>query len=201
MLRFDFISNYIVDFIKEKHLKDVILMGNCIATAMATLVENKCREHISKLVLITPYCKTYMLSKDLVRKYLPVKSIELLVESGKVIFKKPLEFKNSAYMARYQEAVDSSLAKLTQLEFFMDQEIYNEDTFNYICHSYQQIKVPTLICISMYDPVLHYEEGYKELKALMPNAKFVIFDDSKHMLYEEEHEKFTKVLKEFLNHK
>ena len=37
-------------------------------------------------------------------------------------------------------------------------------------------------------------------ESLVPYAKFEIFDDSKHMLFEEEHEKFTKVLKAFIEH-
>ncbi|MCF0227925.1 MAG: hypothetical protein HUJ52_03835 [Malacoplasma sp.] len=52
--------------------------------------------------------------------------------------------------------------------------------------------------MSKQDPVLIFNKGYKELKTLMPKAKIVVFNNSKHMLFEEEPTKFVKVGKQFL---
>ena len=130
MLRFDYISDYVVDFIKSKNFKNIIFMGQCIATAVMSLVVAKYPSVFSKIIFIAPYCKTYGFTSDLVRKYLPVNNVNQLIESGKVIFKKPKEFKSSAYLARCEEMVQKSLALQTQLVFYMDQEIYTKNAFD-----------------------------------------------------------------------
>ena len=199
MLRLNYIANYVIDFIKTKKLKDVILMGHCTATSIIGLVGSKCNSLISKVILIVPYCKAFELSKDLVKKSMPAYDAKTLIESGKVIFKKQTKFTDSAYLARCNEIVKKFRKYKTQLEFYLDKEIYANKTFTKVTKAYTQIKKSILICMSEEDPVLKYKEAYKELKKLLPNAKFAIFNNSKHMLFEEEPTKFGKVVKEFLN--
>ena len=92
-----------------------------------------------------------------------------------------------------------SLDNYEQLKFLLYEEIFTKKAMNKIVQSYKKIKTPLLICLSNDDPILPFNIGYKELKTLMPNAKYVIFNDSRHILFEEEHQKFTKVLKKFID--
>jgi len=60
------------------------------------------------------------------------------------------------------------------------------------------IKVPTMIMVGKYDWVLPVSQS-RYLAKHIPGAKLVLFQNSGHMVYMEEPDKFLRNVKEFLN--
>ena len=199
MLRYDYIVNYVIDFIKAKKLKDFIMMGHCMGSGIVAMVENKCRNLITKLVFVAPICIAYWQINEFCIKHFPYKNVDDLNAIGEVLYKKQKEHSKSTLSSDSKKVIQMSLDNYEQLKFLLYEEIFTKKAMNKIVQSYKKIKTPLLICLSNDDPILPFNIGYKELKTLMPNAKYVIFNDSRHILFEEEHQKFTKVLKKFID--
>jgi pimeloyl-ACP methyl ester carboxylesterase len=55
-LNFDNLVNYVVEYIKSKNLKNIILVGHSMGGGIVSLVESKIRNRIKKIILVSPYC-------------------------------------------------------------------------------------------------------------------------------------------------
>ncbi|MDL2289705.1 alpha/beta hydrolase, partial [Clostridia bacterium OttesenSCG-928-F22] len=62
---------------------------------------------------------------------------------------------------------------------------------------YPNINIPTLVLSGKYDIINPPEYG-KEVADMLPNATFILFEKSGHMIQHEESKKYRKAIKQFL---
>jgi proline iminopeptidase len=71
-------------------------------------------------------------------------------------------------------------------------------TFN-VLSRLGEITVPTLVMAGRYDWITPPAQGTERLHAGLPNSKLVIFEESGHFPFIEEHEKFVYAIRDWLN--
>lgn len=63
----------------------------------------------------------------------------------------------------------------------------------------RQIEVPTLILCGRHDWITPVEQGSQRLASAMPNARMVVFEESGHFPFIEEHDEFVSTVRRWLN--
>ena len=71
-------------------------------------------------------------------------------------------------------------------------------TFN-VLSRLGEITVPTLVMAGRHDWIAPPTQGAERLHAGLPNSKLVIFENSGHFPFTEEHDKFVTTVRDWLN--
>ena len=192
--------DYTINFIKAKKLKDLILIGHCEGAAIAAYVENKCSDKIKKMIFVSPVNNSYFLTKDKVLKCFPYTNIDELLQMSHLCYRLRKGNLNTEYLNKSKETIAACVKHYDKIWFMENNLVYNRKSMNQINKAITNIKTPTLVCLGKYDKISQYNEALKELKKILPKAKYVTFNKSAHMAFDEEPDKFVKVINEFIKH-
>ena len=197
-LRLEFMASYVVQFLKTMKLRNVILVGHSMGGAVASLVENRARDRISKLILISPmnYASLYT-CLEFRRKFFP-KTIEEKLKEMKVLYKRPRNEKNRLWMRMLDIQLKAQLKDWKQYKFLGLHEMATPATLWKVTKEQKNIKVPLMLCLGTGDGIVPYKQTKSFFLKHHPACKVVTFRDSGHLCFEEETFKFAKEVRDFI---
>ena len=197
-LRLNYMANYVVNFLKTMDLKNIILVGHSMGGAVASLVENRARDRIKKLILISPMNITnaYTVAKFR-RRFFP-KNIEQKLKMMTYVYKVPRSEKNLMWMRINKMQLQQQLQQWKQMKFLGKREMCSLKTLYNVNRAQKKIRVPLMVCLGVADELEPFNATKRNFLRHHPNAKIVAFRDSGHMCFEEETFKFAKEVKDFI---
>ena len=200
-LRFDYMASYVIQFLKEQNLTNIILIAHSMGGAVASIVENRARDRIKKLILISPmnYASMYT-CLEFRRNFFP-KTLDEKLKGMKVLYKKPRNGNNKLWMRMMDIQLKSQLKDWKQFKFLGLNEMATPAKLLKVAHAQKNIKVPLMVCLGQGDGIVPYQKSKTFFQKHHPDCKIVTFRDSGHLCFEEETFKFAKEVKDFLDAK
>jgi pimeloyl-ACP methyl ester carboxylesterase len=199
-------ADLIYQFILEKNLKNLTLMGNSYGGAVSLLVAIKLCEtdpgRFSKLILIDSggYDKKLPGHLKLLRTPIlgllvlyilpPKTSSRMILKKGYYDEKKITEEQVEAYAAPIA-------AKGGRYALYQTARQAIPKNIDEITSKYKTIRVPTLILWGLQDKIIPLEIG-EQLRSDIPNSKLEIIDKAGHMPQEEVPERVIPLILEFM---
>ncbi|MHC0036379.1 alpha/beta fold hydrolase [Pseudoneobacillus sp. C159] len=191
-------------------LEKIILLGHSYGGMVAMSYALKYQENLESLILITTSPSFRFLEKA--KAFIQQNGTADQKEMADVLWEG--NFTSTEQLLRYYEV----MAPLYQFSFkpdapkpkpvFPGQRSYEalNEGFGHFLRTYDireqlpQILTQTLVIAGRYDWITPVEES-EQIAEKIPNSKLVIFENSSHSVFQDEHEKFINVVREFLKTK
>lgn len=184
------LTDYVVfvkDFLDEKKIKQVILLGHSFGGRIATKFSYLYPVYVEKLIITgSPLIKHPLRGKKRI--------IALIVKYGKRISDfLPQAYKNYVRKLIYYSIGEWDYYKAGDLQKTF-KNIISEDLVSLLPH----ITTPTLLVWGEKETVVSVTDGEK-IGNLIPNATFVVVTNATHKLPYEKANEFSRVVLKFLN--
>ena len=201
-LRIEYMANYVVEFIKEMNLNNIILVGHSMGGAVVSMVENKCRERIKKLILISPmnYASLYT-GITFLTKFFP-KTKEQKMKLLSYLYKDFKPKDDPDWIKMNEDQLNNQLEQWDQMKFLGKKEMASLKTLMKVHKAQKNIKIPFMLCLGTDDGCIPYKHTKRNFnKHHKDKMHLVTFDKSGHLCFEEETDKFVKEIKAFIEKK
>ena len=197
-LRLEYMASYVIQFLKSLDLENIILIGHSMGGAVASLVENRARDRIKKLILVSPmnYASLYT-CLEFRKNFFPTTTEEKLKEM-KILYKRPRNEKNRLWMRMLDIQLKAQLKDWKQYKFLGIHEMASVKTLWKVTRAQKNIKVPLMVCLGTGDGIVPYQQTKAFFEKSHPNCTIVTFRDSGHLCFEEETFKFAKEVRDFI---
>ena len=199
-LRLEYMADYVVDFINTHNLKALILVGHSMGGAVASFVENKCRDKIKKLILISPmnFASIYT-GFTFLTKFFP-KNKEQKMRLLSYLYKDCTpKYNDPQWMKMNEDQLNKQLEQWEQMKFLGKKEMASIITLTKVHKAQKKIKTPFMLCLGTDDGCIPYKQTKRNfLKHHYDKIHLVTFDNSGHLCFEEETDKFVKEVKDFI---
>ena len=138
-LRLEYMANYVVDFINWQKLDNFILIGHSMGGAVAALVENKCRDKIKKIILVSPmnYASLYT-GITFLTKFFPKNIKQKMVLLSYLYKDLESRLNDKEWMKMNEEQLKHQLNQWDQMEFLGKKEMASLSTLMKV-HKAQKI--------------------------------------------------------------
>ncbi len=200
-LKFSNIVNYVVDFINAFDLSNVNLIGHSMGGAIASLVENKVRNKIRKIVLISPMNLTSIYRALVFLRYFFPKNMDEKMLLLTYLYYNIVNFaKDSKWNDKNKQQLEFQLENWNQMSYLGKKQMGNLNVLSSIWKAQKRIEVPMLLCLGVADGIIPFKMTKKLFsKQHKNNIEIVEFNNSAHLCFEEETDKFVSEVTKFLN--
>lgn len=197
-LNFDYIANHVCEFVKEKNLNDFILIGHSMGGGIVSLVSNLIPDKIRKLILVSPMNFAAIYKGPTALK-LCVADMKKKIKVCKYLYKDvSLHSGSKEWMAMNEFQVNNTKNNLKEMKYLLHKVMSSLSTLLKVNKAQKNISVPTLLCLGKYDGVIPYKQTKKRLTKNIKDLKLVTFENSGHLCFEEETDKFIKEVNSFI---
>ncbi len=191
-------ANHIVGWIKEMNFKDIYLIGHSMGGGIALMVSSMIPDRFKKVVLVTPMNPSFSWVSLNVFKFVP-KDNKKTFAVQEMLLKDAHKF--------FKDENDPKIAKETKYQ------LEHRDNFNYlrkrmisfsnrndIVEAIDKNKLDILMILGKHDRIIYWKSAYKYFKK-MPNYRLEVFEESGHLPFWEEPDKYAKTILDFFNEK
>ncbi|MDR0719444.1 MAG: alpha/beta hydrolase [Treponema sp.] len=190
-------AQYAAAYIKERNLRDVILMGHSLGGGVVSVTENKIRERLFALILVNPISRTILNTPEIKKMLLP-ETPEDVYELCRLAYH---DFDSMKDVPGFSKACEEMLAvqlrKKAYLRGLFD-EINSEKTISLLEQSIRNITTKTLYMIGRYDRIV---PEYGVQWPSNPHIEYFVFENSGHCPQNEEPRLFVEQVAAFIRKK
>lgn len=204
-IKVDYYTSYCVNLIKSLNINKFYLIGHSMGGGLGIRVANILKDNVISYVAATP-----MNSK------LPLKCIFNYWKFTPKNFKKTLKLNNCLYKDLHKTKSNQDINKFIEDEtnyqlkhrkFFktLKKDMFSISNIKKCNQNEKEITVPTLAIAGKYDSMIPSKSVYKAFRLnLRKNKKtnviFELFEESGHLPFQEEEEKYAKTVLSFFKH-
>jgi 3-oxoadipate enol-lactonase len=188
--------NDVIGVIDALDLKSVAIIGSSMGSYVAQGVAIEVRERISRLVLVAPKAHgASSSSATLLEKNAAVLKGSTVQEQRDFLYQRILAPTSPARKSEIMVAITQNRGPpLTDIEYKAAQQAIRNFDFR---PRLNEITAPTLVLSGAHDPLNPPQFG-REIAEMIPNATFVLFENSGHIPRIEERDRYLAVLDAFL---
>lgn len=186
---------YVVNWIKEIKLTNFYLIGHSMGGGIVGMVSTMIPELINKLVMVTPMNSSFSFKLINALKFNPKNNMQTF-KMQKMLYKNHLDYINdhnhpdviaeTKYQLENRNNFKLLLSKMSSLSNLMTLKRLEKE-----------INVPTLLILGKYDNIIDYKSA-THLFSKKPNFTINVFDNSGHLPFIEELDKYYQTVIDFL---
>lgn len=191
-LKMKCIANAIAEYIKEKNLTDLILIGHSLGGALAIIINSLLPEKtIKKLILLAPYNITSL--PKIVDKpfYMHFKSKASFERLQDITFHNYQKVKENINSDIYFSEVTKFVKKNKQNLITIAVEMIRPTFFKLIDNSLKTVNIPMYLWLGEYDTFVENKFTLRHFSKFVKNFKYDVFKNCGHAFFAENFKDFN----------
>ena len=193
------IVNFIIAFIKNNDLKDLIILGHSFGAALATLVQNKEPNLVKKLILISPYNWTILFHNKLFKKIYFSKNIDKYNEYQICLYKNISYCSTTpSWWIESKKRFEFTIENYDRFWFLYKQMKKISNMLSYH-DAIRKNATPTLVILGKFDTLLNYKKNQRYFSNNLKCGKVQILEHSGHFPHIEQTNETIDLIFKFLN--
>lgn len=188
-------AKHVAEWMKVMNFKNINLIGHSMGGGIVLLVSTMVPDLIRKLIMVTPMNPSFSLKHLNVLKFVPKNEAETLMMES-LILKDHKKFFPSE---THEKTKNETAYQLKHRENFktLRKEMMTVSNMNYLNKASKKNKLDTLLILGKYDQVIDWKSAEKFYSKL-PNYRIEIFDESAHLPFWEETDKYVNLILDFV---
>jgi pimeloyl-ACP methyl ester carboxylesterase len=192
-------AQYAAAYIKERNLRDVILMGHSLGGGVVSVAENKIRERLFALILVNPISRKIFDAPEISKVLFP-ETLEDVYELCRFAYHDFDSMKDApGFSKACKETLAVQLGKKAYLRGLFD-EINSEKTISLLEQSVRNITTAALYMLGRHDRIVP-EHGAHRPGLSNPHIEYFVFEKSGHCPQNEESRLFVEQVAAFIRKK
>lgn len=186
---------HVGNWIKFMKFEKIYLIGHSMGGGIVNMVAAMFPEHIEKLVMVTPMNPSFAWKHLNVLKFLPKDNKETF-EMQKMIISNVTRF--------YENENDPKIIKETEYQLenrkaflYLRRKMMSVSNMMHLISSAKKNKIKTLVIVGKLDDVIYWKSCANYFKKFS-NYKIEVFQESSHLPFWEEYQKYCEVVLKFL---
>ncbi|WP_033161301.1 alpha/beta fold hydrolase [[Mycoplasma] collis] len=197
-------AELIIEFIKQKQLKNITLIGQSLGGAIVSLVYKTQPEIFNKVLLTAPVNLTTSNIKDRLEKIFFSTSIEeYKIYAAQTYYKvEETKFNNPEFMTRRENWIKMIKSNNLQAKGVKNlaKAVYDKDILNKVHEAMKVLPSRyTWVMFGEKDNIIDQKNIKKYFETNVPQAKIIVIPEADHNISDWQFDLFLKYLKEFLD--
>lgn len=189
------LAKHVVEWIKFMNFKDFNLIGHSMGGGISLLISEMIPELIRKLVMVTPMNPSFSFEHLNVLKFVP-DSNEKTYEMQKLLIYDVPRFFSGVDDEKITRETEYQKKHSENFKYLRKQMMTIKNMKN-LENALKKNKLDTLLILGKHDKVIDWESAYKKFSKYK-NYKIVVFENSGHLPFWEELDKYAKTILDFI---
>lgn len=189
------LAQHVANWIKFMQFKKIDLIGHSMGGGIVLMVATMIPDLIEKLVMVTPMNPSFSFKHLNVLKFVPENNEQTYNMQKLIIWNIDEHFsgiddKKIADETEYQKKHRENFIHLRK-------EMMTLKNMKHLKRALKENKLQTLLILGKHDQVIYWKSAYK-LFSKYNNYKIVLFENSAHLPFKEETEKYVNTILDFI---